>query len=154
MHTLIAVDFSEESERVISFARQLLDDDDDVTLLNVVNAAVPLSTTMGGLAGYPTTPAFQPLVGDPSVTREATSDDRRSQAEDHLDRAATELDTQHAVTATGDPAERICAEAEERNVDLIIVGTSDPGLLNRIFTGASVSRDVVDQAGCSVLVVR
>ena len=54
----------------------------------------------------------------------------------------------------GDPVERIIAMAEESHVDLIIVGTGDPGLLKRIFTGPSIARDIVDHAPCSVLVVR
>ena len=53
----------------------------------------------------------------------------------------------------GDPAEAICRVATELRVDLIVVGSRGPGRLDRLLLG-SVSRAVVEQAPCSVLVVR
>jgi nucleotide-binding universal stress UspA family protein len=53
----------------------------------------------------------------------------------------------------GDPATVICRAAEERHVDLIMVGGRSPGLLQRIF-GGSVSDEVARHAPCPVLVMR
>lgn len=52
----------------------------------------------------------------------------------------------------GDAAGEIVDVAEARNADLIVVGTNEPGLLERIF-GGSVSGSVARKANCDVLVV-
>lgn len=56
------------------------------------------------------------------------------------------------VTREGDAADAIVELAEERGVDLVIVGTSEPGFFERLL-GGSVSQDVARQAPCDVLVV-
>jgi nucleotide-binding universal stress UspA family protein len=53
----------------------------------------------------------------------------------------------------GDPATVICRTATEHHADLIMVGASSPGLLQRIF-GGSVSDEVARHAPCAVLVMR
>ena len=52
----------------------------------------------------------------------------------------------------GDPAEVILAAAEERHADMIVVGTSKPGLISRLL-GLSVSETVQRRARCDVLIV-
>jgi nucleotide-binding universal stress UspA family protein len=52
----------------------------------------------------------------------------------------------------GEPAEELIAAADEREADLIIVGTHEPGFLERIL-GGSVSADVARRAHCDVLIV-
>lgn len=52
----------------------------------------------------------------------------------------------------GDAADEILAVAEAREADLIIVGTHEPGLLERLFRGG-VSEAVARKASCDVLVV-
>jgi len=52
----------------------------------------------------------------------------------------------------GDPAEAIVELAEQRDADLIVVGTREPGLLERLF-GHSVSASVQRRAHCDVLIV-
>jgi nucleotide-binding universal stress UspA family protein len=54
---------------------------------------------------------------------------------------------------SGQPAEEIVEVAEEHNVDLIIVGTREPGLLERLFGGGSVSQGVARRAHRDVLIV-
>ena len=56
------------------------------------------------------------------------------------------------VLATGHPAEAIVQLAEERGADLIVVGTREPGLMERLL-GHSVSAAVQRQAECDVLIV-
>jgi nucleotide-binding universal stress UspA family protein len=56
------------------------------------------------------------------------------------------------VVAEGHPAEQILRVAAESNTDLIVVGKSSRTLYQRVMLG-STSRAVLQQAGCSVLVV-
>jgi nucleotide-binding universal stress UspA family protein len=52
----------------------------------------------------------------------------------------------------GDPADLILKAAEKRGADLIVVGTSEPGLILRLL-GLSVSETVQRRAHCDVLIV-
>jgi nucleotide-binding universal stress UspA family protein len=56
------------------------------------------------------------------------------------------------VLRRGPPAESIVELADERGADLIVVGTGEPGFLERLLAG-SVSEDVTRSAHCDVLVV-
>ena len=52
----------------------------------------------------------------------------------------------------GDPADLILKAAENRDADMIVVGTSEPGLISRLL-GLSVSETVQRRAHCDVLIV-
>lgn len=52
----------------------------------------------------------------------------------------------------GDPADLILKAAEKRDADMIVVGTSEPGLISRLL-GLSVSETVQRRAHCDVLIV-
>jgi nucleotide-binding universal stress UspA family protein len=58
-----------------------------------------------------------------------------------------------AEPASGDPAREIIAEAENRNADLIIVGSRGHGRLAGLLLG-SVAQKLLSHAPCPVLVVR
>jgi nucleotide-binding universal stress UspA family protein len=54
--------------------------------------------------------------------------------------------------AVGEPAETIVEVAEANNADLIVVGTREPNVLERLL-GQSVSQSVSRRAHCDVLIV-
>ncbi len=53
----------------------------------------------------------------------------------------------------GEPADAIVEVAETRHADLIVLGTREPGVVERLL-GHSVSHAVLRMARCDVLVVR
>ena len=56
------------------------------------------------------------------------------------------------LPATGDPADAIVEAAEREDADLIVVGTREPGFLDRLLNG-SVSGSVARKSRCDVLIV-
>jgi len=56
------------------------------------------------------------------------------------------------VEAVGDPAEAIVEVAVQREADLIVVGTREPSLVERLL-GHSVSENVQRRAHCDVFIV-
>lgn len=65
--------------------------------------------------------------------------------------AAADLQVEFAGVA-GEPAEELVGAAAEHQATLIIVGTREPGFLERLL-GGSVSQDVARRARCDVLIV-
>jgi nucleotide-binding universal stress UspA family protein len=61
------------------------------------------------------------------------------------------VDVEFAGVA-GEPVRELVEAAEKRNADLIVVGTREPGFLERLL-GGSVSEGVARRARCDVLIV-
>ena len=56
------------------------------------------------------------------------------------------------IEALGHPAESIVDAAVERGADMIVIGTREPGFVQRLI-GNSVSNAVANKAHCDVLIV-
>jgi nucleotide-binding universal stress UspA family protein len=66
-----------------------------------------------------------------------------------LEGQGIDADFQRAV---GEPADSIVHLAEDRKADMIVVGTREPNVLERLL-GTSVSQSVSHRASCDVLIV-
>lgn len=73
-----------------------------------------------------------------------------TEAADYLQREGLRCET---AAALGMPVTELVTVAEERDADLIVVGTHEPGLFERLDRG-SVSEGVARKARCDVLIVR
>ena len=154
MKVLLAVDDSDASRDAVAFAQRLLRPDDDVVVIHAMSTHPPLAMPAGGLAGLAGYPPYA-AIGAPIETQRAEGlRDPDQIAQATVDAAATAVDADDTTVTVGDPVDRVVSIAEDEGIELIIVGTSDPGLFSRILTGRSVSRDIIDKAGCSVLLVR
>ena len=98
-----------------------------------------------GLA-YPSAAMLDDLLDAERIHAEMTLGDAAARAESAGVRIRTRL-------ATGDPAELICAYAEELEARLIAVGRRGYGTVASLLLG-SVSNAVIRHAPCPVLVVR
>ena len=96
------------------------------------------------------------LVGSPRATGPVDPTDPPALHEEELERARAMLADKgvdaKTVTATGDPAGAIVMIAEERDADLVVVGTREPGLVERIMRH-SVSAEVARRVHRDLLIV-
>jgi nucleotide-binding universal stress UspA family protein len=132
---VLGYDGSESAERALERTRELARAlDAYVVVVSVARALVPVSHGIGPID--PTDP--------PELHREELL-----QAQAALDEQGIGADY---VVGLGDPADVLLQAAEERRADMIVVGTSEPGLISRIL-GLSVSETVQRRAHCDVLIV-
>lgn len=104
----------------------------------IVTSVAPVMISIGRSAG-----AIDPTD---------TPDEHRAELEHaraQLEGKGLDVEVQAAV---GEPADTIVQLAEERKADLIVVGTREPNVLERLL-GQSVSQSVSRQAHCDVLIV-
>ena len=132
---LVGYDDSDASRRALDRAIELAQAFGSKLVVASV-APVPAAVGRGGGALDPTDP--------PDRHR-----DELTVATDHAKQAGIAAES---VLAVGHPAESILDIAEERSADMIIVGTHEPGLLERIL-GQSTSGAVARRAHCDVLIV-
>jgi nucleotide-binding universal stress UspA family protein len=143
---LVGYDGSRSAERALNraadFAKAL---GSRVVVISVV-APEPVDTSGAfGLMPYAT---FEPGRTNPR-TDEAVWQEHRGRVEAFLRHAGLQSDF---VGAVGEPVGAIVDSAEALGADLIVVGTREPGFLERLL-GGSVSQGVARHASCDVLIV-
>jgi nucleotide-binding universal stress UspA family protein len=130
---VVAYDGSEPARRALDRTAEIVRDSTVVTVVSVVPQRV---TSLGP----------EPL--DPASVDEHAA--QLAEARAHL---ATRGVTARGVEGYGDPARVILEQAKEARADLVVVGSNDKSLVQRILQG-SVSTELVHRADCDVLVVR
>jgi nucleotide-binding universal stress UspA family protein len=132
---VLGYDDSEASQRALERAAQLVKAFDSEL---VVTSVTPIMTSIGR-SGGPIDPTDPP----------AKHAEELAQARAYLEGQGVSAEYQSAV---GNPADTIAQLAQERGADLIVVGTREPNVLQRLL-GQSVSEAVSHKAHCDVLVV-
>jgi nucleotide-binding universal stress UspA family protein len=138
---LVGMDFSPESDRAVDFSLRLAAPRDtaEVSLLH----AVPLPGPFVGVE-MPAVPIVAPAESE-APAREA------------LERRVRDLGGRGvhvtALTCPGSPVETMRDVAQDRDIDILVVGTTAPMGATRVLLG-SVAADLVHQADRPVLIVR
>ncbi len=145
MKALIATDGSEASIQAAHEAAELLHPDTELQIVTVIPTLEDPLETAGGFEG--------PLVTEEEAREEHSEafEAGRAALEATLEGAGEPARTD--LVEGDDPGRVICELAEERGVDVVVVGESEKGWFTRLVQG-SVMEYVVKHAPCAVLVVR
>jgi nucleotide-binding universal stress UspA family protein len=116
----------------------------------------PESETLGRAADYAEALRATLIVTNVAPPTDSKPDEAERLARERLDQARGYLDERgiaaDLVPTVGPPADAIVRLAQERGVDLIVVGSRHKRFFERLVEG-SVNQDVLRRAGCDVLVV-
>jgi nucleotide-binding universal stress UspA family protein len=147
---LVALDEGEPSHRAADFVNRFFSGADvEVLAINVARAPTPFfPPTVGYGVMYPW--GYEvPLAGEPEERTQVL------EARQHVAASLaseTGLGDAEPIGGVGDPAEAIRQAADEHDVDLIVVGATDRGVLDRLFN-PSVSHELTHHPTRPVLVV-
>jgi nucleotide-binding universal stress UspA family protein len=160
-HILVPTDFSDPANHALRYAvEEARLHRATVTLLHVLSAHG--GTDVYYVTGGPELSAqgYDPIAGgrlagpvpaQPTVVRRDLNEDAITRLHDMVPDAYR--DTWNVETASGQPADTIVRIAEERQIDLIVMGTHGRTGLQHVLLG-SVAEKVVRLAPCPVLTVR
>jgi nucleotide-binding universal stress UspA family protein len=140
---VVGYDGTHPAELALARAAELAKTFESRVVVADVAAPEPLQTMPGafGLAPY--------YVNTAEQRDEALWQQHRARVESFL--AGTGVPHEFAGVV-GAPVEEIVDIAERRHADLIVVGTREPGFLERLLSG-SVSQAVARRSRCDVLIV-
>jgi nucleotide-binding universal stress UspA family protein len=142
---LIAYDGSDASEKAIDIALKCSDDEDEITILTVIPAALAESTFTNMLL---------PTINLSSVVQSGSF---KEKAMENINKIAKGIKDKvkkvDVVVEAGDPADEILITSKKLDSDIIIIGYKGYGKEGRFLLG-SVTDKVVRHASRSVLVVR
>ncbi|MEZ5409163.1 MAG: universal stress protein [Acidimicrobiales bacterium] len=151
---LVAIDDTDASVRVGHFVNDFFDRSEvEVIGLNVGRGPAAWVPPMVGWGGAWSWSAYPYAYTVEEQTR--AHDEQAAATEEAAARAVEESDLRSSETVVehgGDPADVILTVADERGADLIVVGTSHKGLLQRLMD-PSVSDQVLKHADRPVIVV-
>ena len=116
----------------------------------------PESQTLGRAADYAEQLGATLIVTNVAPPKDSNPDDSERLAQGRLEQAGGYLAERgleaELVPTKGTPADAIVRLAQERGVDLIVVGSRHKRFFERLVEG-SVNQNVLRRAGCDVLVV-
>lgn len=138
---LVAVDLTEESEQVLTRAKEVRDTQG--TKLHLMSVIRPLAEIYGGM---------DMTVLSPDVLR--LEKEAEDQAREHLEALAQEagISSDDILLVRGNPAAEIRAQADAIGADLVIMGTHGRHGLGLLL--GSTANGVLHGIGCDVLAVR
>lgn len=136
-HILLATDFSEESDAVVKRAQALRENNQ--CQLSIIHVLEPISIAYGG--------EFPVDLGDLHKELEKQASEKLNKLSESLGVAA-----EHCYLEVGITEKEIIRVAEERNVDLIVLGSHGRHGLSLLL--GSTANAVLHHAKCDVLAVR
>lgn len=139
---LVAVDTSDLLDLVVARAVQYSESAERVDIVSVI---VPLTQTF---------PSPEAAIGL-QQSFAALTEDIKQQTSTKITAAVESAGlSAHAIDVRrGDPRDEIVKAAEESQADLIVMGSSNGGAINRLLMG-STARGVLDHTPCDVLICR
>jgi nucleotide-binding universal stress UspA family protein len=149
---LVGYDGTRPAERALNRAAELAQAFDSRVVVVSVAPPQPIDP-MAATGAFGLMPSYSYRVEEPAepVQRrdEALWQQHRERVQALLAGAGIPVEF---VGVGGEPAETIVEVAENQQADLIVVGTREPGFLERLLRG-SVSEGVARRAHCDVLIV-
>jgi universal stress protein A len=143
---LVPVDFSENSQKAVRYATEMARGlGGKVYIFHVINQRIIDLTQELSLKGF-YEEEFKEVMG--SMFQDRVNDMNQFVPDPWREGLEVEFEIRK-----GKPADEIVKFAREKNIDLIIVGTTGKSALQAAFTG-SVARNVVNHAPCPVIVWR
>jgi len=143
---LVGHDGTRSAERALTRVAELAQAFNSNVIVVSVSAPEPVPTVGAfGLAPYYYPP---PETGD--RPDDALWEQHRKRVQAFFGRVDVRIEFAGVI---GQPAEEIVELAGEHKADLIVVGTREPGFVERLLGGGSVSQDVARRAHCDVLIV-
>lgn len=142
---LVAIDGSPQSDKAAEEAVRL-----------AVGNQSPLKSRIYALLVLPNAPTsnYTDFVPSAPMTETNKWDELRERLFYVIEKFAAEHDIPlEMIVEYGDPADKIISLAKREEIDVIVIGSSGKGFIERRVKG-SVSHKVASNAGCSVFIVR